>query len=102
MVDNRNYLIHPLYILITLVLGSVTALFLGFSAAYIYSRVQNGMDPVTIPPLFFFNAAFLIASSFTLVQTKKAYEQDKTRRYKILLWVTLGLSIVFLILQIIG
>ena len=102
MIEQRNYLIHPLYILITLVLGSVTALFLGFSAAYIYSRVQNGMEPVTIPALFFVNALFLVASSITLIQTKRAYESDLTRRYKWLLWATLILTLVFLILQIVA
>ena len=102
MVENRNYLIHPLYILITLVLGSVTALFLGFSAAYVYSRVQNGMAPVAIPSLFFINSIFLIGSSLTLVWTKKAYELDNTKKYKVLLWATLVLSIIFLVLQIVA
>ncbi len=102
MVDNRTYLIHPLYILITLVLGSVTSLFLGFSGAYIYSRVQSGLEPVAIPSLFFINTIFLIGSSLALIQTKKAYETDNTRRYKQMLWVTLLLTITFLVLQILA
>ena len=98
--DERNYLIHPLYILITLVLGSVTALFMGFSAAYIYSRVQNGQDPVAIPDLFFINSIFLLGASWCLMETKKAYEADRTRYYKQMLMATLLLTVVFLVLQI--
>ena len=100
--DNRNYLIHLLYILITLVLGSVTALFLGFSAAYIYSRVQNGQDPVELPMLFFINTIFLVGASWTLILTKRAYISDQTRRYKTLLWLTLALTVIFLVLQIVA
>lgn len=100
--DNRNYAIHPLYILITLVLGSVTSLFLGFSGAYIYSRVQNGQEPVDIPILFFINTLFLIGASIALMFTKKAYEYDQTGRYKQLLWLTLLLTLAFLFLQVLA
>lgn len=100
MVKEKDYLIHPLYILITLILGSITALFLGFSFAYIYSRIQNGENPVEIPVLFYLNTLILLATSYTLVQTKKAYESDQTSQYKLLLWVTLILSLIFLIAQV--
>ena len=98
----KNYLVHPYYILITLVLGSITALFLGFSAAYIYSRVQSGMLPVQIPNLFYVNTLFLLATSITLFRTKRAYEMDQTRLYKIYLALTLGLSLLFLFGQILA
>ncbi|MEL6390961.1 MAG: hypothetical protein AAFQ02_12455, partial [Bacteroidota bacterium] len=102
MSNQRDYYIHPLYIMITLILASVTALFVGFSGAYIYSRVQNGELPVSIPPLFFLNTAFLIGSSYTLYLTKKAYEGDQTGKYKMLLVLTFVLSMIFLIFQIIA
>lgn len=100
MAKERDFLIHPLYIKITLVLASITALFLGFSFAYIYSRVQNGESPVDIPFLFYANTILLVGSSYTLKQTKKAYENDQTSRYKFLLWATMILSVLFLIAQI--
>jgi cytochrome c oxidase subunit 3 len=98
----RNYLIHPLYILISLVLSSITALFLGFTAAYLYSRWQSGTAPVSIPDLFYINSIFLIASSYVLLLTKKAYENDQTARYKKYLVITLILTLLFLIFQIIA
>jgi len=83
-----------------LVLAGVTALFLGFSGAYIYNRVQTNIPPVQLPPLFYFNTLILIASSFTLKWAKKSYLNDNTKNYKIALLVTLGLTILFLASQI--
>ena len=100
MATERDFLIHPIYIKITLVLGSITALFLGFSFAYIYSRIQSGEAPVDIPILFYANTILLTGSSYTLIETKKAYENDQTSRYKSLLWATMILSTLFLIGQI--
>jgi len=101
MKQERNYLIHPSYIVMFLVLAGVTALFLGFSGAYIYNRVQQSdIPPVKLPPLFYFNTLILIASSFTLKWAKKSYLDDNTRNYKIALLVTLGLTIFFLASQI--
>lgn len=98
----RNFLIHPLYILITLVLAGVTALFLGFSAAYLYSRIQEGADAVQLPPLFYINTFILMASGATLMLAKKAYKSDRTERYQLMLLLSTVLTIVFLIAQIIA
>lgn len=84
----------------TLVLTGVTALFLGFTGAYLYSRMTKGLEPIDVPVLFFSNALLLVAASYTLVQTKKAYEVDHTSRYKTLLNITMLLTLVFLGLQI--
>ena len=100
MVHERNYLIHPSYIVMFLLLAGVSALFLGFSAAYIYNRVQSNIPPVKLPTLFYFNTLILIASSFTLKWAKQSYLNDNTRNYKIALLVTLGLTLFFLGAQI--
>jgi len=102
MHERRNFLIHPLYIIITLILAGVTSLFVGFTGAYVYTRVQNGLPPVALPPLFFINTLFLVGASYMLVKTKDAYLNDETRTYKLRLWVTLGLTVIFLICQIIA
>lgn len=100
MVPRRNYLIHPQYIIITLVIAGITALFLGFTGAYIYNRVQQGVAPVNIPSLFYFNSILIIASSITLIYAKKRYETDDTPMFKVALWITLLLTTTFLVMQI--
>ncbi len=102
MVEQRNYLIHPHYLAMGLLLIGVTSLFLGFSGAYLYSRVQNGMEPLDVPALFIFNTLILVVSSVTLIYAMRYYKSDQTRNYQISLGATLALTIVFLISQIIA
>jgi cytochrome c oxidase subunit 3 len=100
MVPRRKYLIHPHYIIITLVIAGISSLFLGFTGAYIYNRVQQGVAPVNIPSLFYFNTILIICSSITLIYAKKMYENDDTRMFKTALWVTLILTTTFLMMQL--
>jgi len=95
----KNYLIHPSYIILFLLLAGITALFLGFSGAYIYTRFQNDIPPIKLPWLFYVNTLLLIGSSLTLKWAKTSYKHDKTENYKRALKITLGLSIFFLIAQ---
>jgi cytochrome c oxidase subunit III len=96
----KDYVVHPQYIIMTLVLFGVTALFLGFSGAYLYNRVQQGVQPVHLPWLFYYNTLLLLGSSYTLWQAKKAYKQDQTELYRRYLIITLVLTIIFLAAQI--
>lgn len=100
--SEKNYLIHPYYIIITLVLAGITALFLGFSAAYIYTRVQEGTPAVRLPQLFYWNTVLLVACSGFLMYAKKAYLYDNTKRYQIMLSLTIVTTILFLVMQIIA
>lgn len=100
MIDERkNYLIHPSYIGLGLLLVGITALFVGFSFAYIYTRVQSGIEPLRLPILFVFNTLILLTSSFVLVRSMNYYKADETEKYKKSLGVTLLLTIIFLVSQ---
>lgn len=101
-VKDRDYLVHPQYIILTLVLFGATALFLGFSGAYLYNRIQQGVPPVQLPTLFYYNTLVLIASSYTLWRSKKAYKEDDTRAFQLALVVTFGLTLIFLVSQILA
>jgi cytochrome c oxidase subunit 3 len=102
MVEERNYLIHPSYIAMTLLLAGVTALFLGFTAAYIYTRVQNNLEPFDLPLLFVGNTSILIAASYVLKRAMDYYRSDQTEKYQRSLGITLALTVVFLFAQIIA
>jgi cytochrome c oxidase subunit III len=99
VIPEKNYLIHPQYIILTLILLGVTALFLGFSGSYLYNRVQQGVEPVSIPTLFYYNSAILLASSFTMWKAKNAYMDDHTVNFRKYLIITLTLTLMFLIAQ---
>ncbi len=102
MIKEKNYLIHPSYLLLGLVILGISSLFLGFSFAYLYNRVESGIPPVKLPSLFYANSLILITTSLVLHWTKKQYLVDATRNYKIGLSFALFLSLFFLLAQILA
>jgi cytochrome c oxidase subunit 3 len=100
MITHRNYLVHPQYIIIALIIAGITALFLGFTGSYLYTRFEHGGSPIRVPQLFYFNSLWIVASSVTLIYAKKMYLADNTYKFKLSLWFTLGLTLIFLVMQI--
>ena len=94
---------HPYNIALTLLLFSITALFLAFSAAYLYTRVQNPEIPtVTLPKIFILNTLILVGSSYSINWATQCYLNDDTENYTRALQVTIVLTVIFMILQSIG
>ncbi|MCH2044929.1 MAG: cytochrome c oxidase subunit 3 [Saprospiraceae bacterium] len=85
-----------------LLLAGLAILFISFTFAYIYTRVQMGNSGVYMPPIFWLNSILLVASSYTVNEANKAYAADDTAKYQRTLWYTLGLTVLFLIAQIIA
>ena len=82
-----------------LILAGVTILFGALSFAYLYSRVDKGMEGIHVPALFMFNTVFLLAGSYSIEKCRKNIIRKNDRkalRYGI---ITLALTIVFLVLQ---
>lgn len=97
--EYQNFAFHPYNILLMLTLAGVCALFLAFSSAYVYNRVQYDLPPVELPVLFFFNTLILLGSSYTMMWAKKSYLDDETQNYqKALIW-TIVLSLLFMVMQ---
>lgn len=100
MNNERNFLIHPHMLALVLLLMGVSALFIGFSFAYLYTRVQSGLEPINLPILFIINSVMLLLSSWTLVRAMRFYKSDNTVAYKQNLLFTLILTSLFLVSQI--
>ncbi len=100
--DFRSLPTHPYSIMMYLVLAGLTMIFLGLSAAYLYTRVTTGVMPIKIPWLFLVNTAILSGSSWMLRQAKKFYLKDDTEGYQKSLWGTLTLTVLFMILQFVA
>lgn len=98
----ENFTFHPYNVLLILVLLGLGALFLALTIAFIYNRVQNELPPIRLPNIFIFNTLVLVGSSLTMVWAKRAYLADQTENYQRALWATLGLSVVFMVLQTLG
>lgn len=97
--QNESLIFHPKNIILFLTLAGLTMLFLSLSFAYVYTRTLSKLPPLQLPWLFYVNTLVLLASSYTLLQTKQAYLEDMTGRYQQTLYITISLSFLFLVLQ---
>jgi len=94
---------HPYNIALILALISITVLFFAFSAAYVYTRFQfPEIPPISLSPIFLFNTMLLLASSWSINWANKAYLEDNTLDYQHALKMTIALTILFMIGQLIG
>jgi cytochrome c oxidase subunit 3 len=85
-----------------LLLLSMMMLFLSFSIGYVFTRNQNGAGGVYLPPIFIINSFILIASSWSISKANKAYRDDETKEYQKALSITMVLTGIFMLMQIIG
>lgn len=97
--NEQLFKLHPYKIFMYLLLGSLSALFLGISAAYLYQVVNNQIDTITPPMIFILNSVLLLGGSWFIIQANKAYKKDDTAGYTRSLIITLILTILFMIAQ---
>lgn len=90
---------HPGNVMLFLLLFGLSALFLALTAAYVYTRVTMRVPPVQLPALFLFNTLILLGSSYTMIRAKRCYLADDTAGYQQNLRYTIGLSLLFMVMQ---
>jgi len=100
--EYQSFAFHPYNVLLTLVLIGVTGLFLALTGALIYTRVQNGLPPIKLPMIFAVNTVILLGSSWAMMRAKQCYRDDDTQGYQNMLWLTIGLSLLFMLMQFVG
>ncbi|MEP6796401.1 MAG: cytochrome c oxidase subunit 3 [Saprospiraceae bacterium] len=100
--NHRAYSVPPSSIIMVLLLIGITALFSALSIAYLYSRIDKGMESIRIPWLFVFNTFILASSSFCIQKCRKYFNQKNEKL--ILIWglLTIGATLLFLFLQTIA
>lgn len=100
--QTESFVFHPKNILLFLTLAGLSMLFLSLSFAYVYTRSLSKLPPLQLPWLFYVNTLVLLGSSYSLWQSKKAYLEDRTDKYQVNLYITILLSLIFLVLQVIA
>jgi cytochrome c oxidase subunit 3 len=97
--NQRAYSVHPSSIIMVLLFIGITALFGALSFAYLYTRVDRGMQGIKIPLLFVFNTLILASSSFCIQRCRKYFEVKDEKL--ILRWglLTIVATLLFLGLQ---
>lgn len=89
--------VHKSWIILSLVLASMTMLFLASTAAMIYLQVHLDLKSIRIPWLFYTNTLILIWSSIILRRID--IHQANTHRIRRICKQVLWLGIIFLTLQ---
>lgn len=100
--NQRAYSVPPSSIIMVLLLIGITALFSALSIAYLYSRIDKGMESIRVPWLFVFNTLILMSSSFCIQKCRKFFNQKDENQ--ILKWglLTIAATLLFLLLQTIA
>jgi cytochrome c oxidase subunit 3 len=100
--ESSAYIFHPYRVLLVLLLFGISMIFLSLSVSLVYTRVQNDLDPIQLPFIFYFNTLLLLLSSYTLWRANQNYLIDDTDKYIRSLIVTVIITLVFLICQFYG
>lgn len=100
--ESSAFIFHPYRVLLVLLLFGISMIFLSLSISLVYTRVQNDLDPIQLPIIFYFNTLLLLLSSFTLWKANQNYLQDDTNQYIRSLVVTVMITFIFLISQFYG
>lgn len=100
--EYNSFAFHPHNVLLILLLVGLSVLFLALTVSFVYTRVEKGMPALHLPPIFLFNTLILLGSSATMIWAKRCYLADETKKYQQALIATMGLSVIFMIAQIVG
>lgn len=100
-ISNKNKL-HPHKFTLWVGIGSILMMFAGLTSAYIVKRNQANWTTFELPVMFWVSTAAIILSSVTLYLASKAFKERNMSRYRMLMVATLGLGVLFIVLQVAG
>ena len=82
---------------------SMAMTFAGLTSAYVVSSTRaDWLENFTLPKVFTYSTLIIFLSSFTFYMAKKALRQNQINQFKMRLWATLALSLIFVYLQFQG
>jgi cytochrome c oxidase subunit 3 len=102
IMSERNQKMHPHKFTLWVAMGSITMMFAGFTSAYIVKSNQASWEPVQMPKIFFLSTVLIIISSLSIYFAEKRIKQREMAKYRMLITVTAGLGLLFVITQILG
>jgi len=100
-ITSKNKL-HPHKFTLWVGIGSILMMFAGLTSAYIVKRNQANWTSFELPVMFWVSTAAIVLSSVTLYLASKAFKERAMSRYRMLMVATLGLGVLFIILQVAG
>jgi cytochrome c oxidase subunit 3 len=102
VVTQQQNKIHPHKFTLWVAIASILMMFAGLTSAYIVKSSQAGWEDVQTPKAFWYSTAAILISSITIQAALRAFKQRAMQQYRILMAVTIGLGIAFILLQWFG
>lgn len=99
---NEQKRIHPHKFTLWVAMGSIVMMFAGLTSAYIVKKNQSSWLEFSLPLVFWYSTAVIIASSATIHMAAKAFKVREMGRYRSLITATAVLGVLFMALQVIG
>jgi len=93
---------HPMRLFVYLGLVGISSAFLFLSISYFLTTFGTNFNHFRLPLLFHANTIIILASSYTIMQTRKAIMADDWQGYTNGLLITLGLGVAFVVFQLMG
>ena len=97
--DQQRKKIHPHKFTLWVAIGSIIMMFAGLTSAFIVKSNQVNWTPVAMPKVFWLSTAAILFSSLTLQMALRSFKQREMGTYRLLIGLTMILSLVFLALQ---
>ncbi|WP_242922318.1 cytochrome c oxidase subunit 3 [Pontibacter liquoris] len=91
--------VHPLKFALWLIIVSIIMMFAAFTSAYIVRRAEGNWLEIDLPSILLINTVIIVLSSVTMQWAYFAAKKNNLNMVKMMLLVTLGLGIAFLIGQ---
>ncbi|MBX7108377.1 MAG: cytochrome c oxidase subunit 3 [Chitinophagales bacterium] len=98
----NNNRFHPLKFGLWLGIASIIMLFASLTSAYIVRKAQGNWVEFGMPPVFWINTAVILLSSFTMHWALNSFRRFKEGTYRIALFITFVLGVLFLAGQYYG
>jgi cytochrome c oxidase subunit 3 len=94
--------IHPHKFTMLVAIASILMMFAGLTSAYIVKSSQAGWEQVETPMTFWYSTAAILISSITMQMALRSFKQREMKQYRLLMGITLGLGILFVVFQSMG
>lgn len=93
---------HPHKFTLWVAIASILMMFAGLTSAFIVKSNQAGWQDVAMPQFFWYSTVVILISSLTIQLSLRAFRQREMRQYRGLVVATLGLGLLFILLQWLG
>ncbi|MHC2992083.1 cytochrome oxidase subunit III [Pontibacter sp. HJ8] len=97
--ENNTAGVHPLKFTLWLIIISIIMMFAAFTSAYIVRRAEGNWLEYDLPSILLINTIVIVLSSVTMQLAHNAAAKDNLSMLRVMLYLTLGLGIAFLVGQ---